>query len=159
MDTTSDKPSASAFDYAMKLLGVRPYSEFELCQKLQKKGFTLKEINSALIDCIRYGFLNDELYAKDYANILSARGYGKFVIIRKLREKRLNEELINQAIAQLNDPMSDAQKSFDFKIRMLQNEKDPRKHREKLYRFMLNKGFTSDIIRQLYDDFLQKNSK
>ena len=148
--------SKSAFDCAMKLLGVRPYSEYELCQKLQQKGYGIKEINSALVDCLRYGFLNDELYAHDYANILSSRGYGKFVIARKLKEKHLNDEFIQQALAKLESENDNAKRAFDFKIRMLKNEKDPKKHQKKLYRFMLSRGFSSDIIRQLYSEYHKK---
>ena len=155
MCDNSNKILPGAFEYAMKLLGVRPYSEFELCQKLRKKGYEIKEINSALVDCSRYGFINDELFARDYAESLSAKGYGKFVIIRKLREKHIAEELIEVALSVLADPMSDARRAFDFKIRMLKTEKDSKKHREKLYRFMLSRGFTSDIIRQLYDEYLK----
>lgn len=155
MRDNSGKLLPNAFECAMKLLGVRPYSEFELCQKLQKKGYDIKEINSALVDCSRYGFINDELFARDYAESLSAKGYGKFVIIRKLREKHIAEELIETALSALADPMSDARRSFDFKLRMLKTEKDPKKHREKLYRFMLSRGFASDIIRQLYEEYLK----
>ena len=154
MNESPEKALPNALDYAMKLLGVRPYSEYELCQKLQKKGYSIKEINSTLVDCMRYGFINDELYAKDYANNLSAKGYGKFVIVRKLREKHIAEPLIDSALSQIATPLEDAKRSFDFKIRMLKTEKDPKKHREKLYRFMLTRGFSSDVIRQLYDDYL-----
>jgi regulatory protein len=106
---------------------------------------------------LRYGFLNDELYAKDYANLLSARGYGKYVIARKLREKHLSEDFICAAISQVSTENNDAKRAFDFKIRMLKTEKDPKKHREKLYRFMLTRGFSGDIIRQLYEEYLQEN--
>ena len=148
----------SAFDCAMKLLGVRPYSEYELCQKLQQKGYPIKDVNAALVDCLRYGFLNDELYANDYANLLSSKGYGKYVIVRKLKEKHLSEEFIQNALSQISTESDDAKRAFDFKIRMLKNEKDPKKHREKLYRFMLTRGFAGDIIRQLYDEYLQENN-
>ena len=148
----------SAFDCAMKLLGVRPYSEYELCQKLQQKGYQIKDVNAALVDCLRYGFLNDELYANDYANLLSSKGYGKYVIVRKLKEKHLSEEFIQNALSQISTESDDAKRAFDFKIRMLKNEKDPKKHREKLYRFMLTRGFSGDIIRQLYDEYLQENN-
>ena len=100
--------------------------------------------------------MNDELYAQDYANILSSRGYGKFVIVRKLKEKHLDDEFIQQALAKLESENDNAKKAFDFKIRMLKNEKDPKKHQEKLYRFMLSRGFSSDIIRQLYAEYHKK---
>lgn len=156
MDTEKKKPTLAVMEMAMKLLGVRPHSEYELFNKLKKRGYLLSEINAALVDCTRYGFINDEVFARDYATLLSSRGYGKYVITQKLRTLRINGDFINLALSTLENSDEEAEKAFNFKMRMLKNENDIRKKREKIYRFMMTRGFSSDLIRDLWEKSQEK---
>ena len=142
-----------AFEYAMKILSKRSYAESEVRTKLKKKNYPAEEIENAITECKRYSFINDEMYARDYAAILNARGCGKLLIRRKLAMLKIDENFIEAALAETADSEFEAAKrSFDFKMRMLEREKNPFKKRQKLYAFMVNRGYSFDIIRQLLDD-------
>lgn len=142
----------SAFEYAMKILSKRSYAESEVRVKLKKKGYSDEEIENAVTDCKRYSFINDELYAADYAAILNSRGCGNILIKRKLAMLHIDEDSINKAVENVaGNEFAAAKHSFDFKMRMLSREKDPLKKKQKLYAFMIARGYSYDIIRSLLD--------
>ena len=144
----------SAFEYAMKILSKRSYAESEVRTKLKKKNYPAEEIESAIADCKRYSFINDEIYAADYAAILNGRGCGNMLIRRKLAMLRIDENFIDNAVAAVSEnELNAAKRSFDFKMRMLERERDPFKKKQKLYAFMVSRGYSFDIIRSLLEDF------
>lgn len=144
----------SAFEYAMKILSKRSYAESEVRTKLKKKNYPAEEIESAIADCKRYSFINDEIYAADYAAILNSRGCGNMLIRRKLAMLRIDENFINNAVAAVSEnELNAAKRSFDFKMRMLERERDPFKKKQKLYAFMVSRGYSFDIIRTLLEGF------
>ena len=144
----------SAFEYAMKILSKRSYAESEVRTKLIKKSYPAEEIESAIADCKRYSFINDEIYAADYAAILNSRGCGNMLIRRKLAMLRIDENFIDNAVAAVSEnELNAAKRSFDFKMRMLERERDPFKKKQKLYAFMVSRGYSFDIIRSLLEDF------
>ena len=144
----------SAFEYAMKILSKRSYAESEVRTKLKKKNYPAEEIESAIADCKRYSFINDEIYAADYAAILNSRGCGNMLIRRKLAMLRIDENFIDNAVAAVSEnELNAAKRSFDFKMRMLERERDHFKKKQKLYAFMVSRGYSFDIIRSLLEDF------
>ncbi|MBR2509228.1 MAG: regulatory protein RecX [Lentisphaeria bacterium] len=152
MAENSPKTPPTALEYAMKILSKRVYAESEIQSKLQKKGYSAAEIKTAVEDCRRYAFLNDKRYAEDYANLLNQRGCGSLLIRRKLQMLHIAEEYIDNALAQAaENEMTAAKNSLDFKLRMLKNEKDKFKKKQKIYAFLVSRGYSFDIIRELLE--------
>lgn len=150
----AQKVPPGALEYAMKILSKRAYAESEIRLKLQKKSYSKSEIDQAVEDCKRYSFINDEAYAADYAVLLNSRGCGSILIRRKLAMLRIDEVYIDAALARVKDVEFEAARSaFDFKKRMLSREKDKFKKKQKLYAFMVSRGYPFDIIRILCDEF------
>lgn len=150
----------SAFEYAMKILSKRSYAESEVRTKLKKKSYPEAEIENAIADCKRYSFINDELYAVDYAAVLNARGCGIMLIRRKLAMLHIDDSFIDKAIESVAaNEIEAAKRSFDFKMRMLAREKDPFKKKQKLYAFMVTRGYSFDVIRTLLEDFNMENAE
>ena len=144
----------SAFEYAMKILSKRSYAESEVRTKLVKKNYPPEDIEKAIADCKRYSFINDEMYAADYAAVLNGRGCGAMLIRRKLAMLRIEESFIDSAVAGVSgNEFEAAKRSFDFKMRMLEREKNPLKKKQKLYAFMVSRGYSFDIIRNLLENF------
>lgn len=153
MPMNTPKTLPTAFEYAMKILSKRAYAESEIRTKLQRKGYQNTEIVSAIEDCKRYSFINDELYAADYARLLNARGCGSALIRRKLVMLRIAEEFIDKAVSEIApNEMEAAKNSLDFKLRMLKNEKDKYKKKQKIYAFLVSRGYSFDIIRELLEN-------
>jgi regulatory protein len=144
---------AEAMDKALRLLSRRAHSVRELQTKLYKREMPKYLIAYVLDECKRLNFLNDELFAQDYASEMASRGNGRFKIKAGLFKKGISSDLIDKVLENLDDnELEQAKQALHFKLRTLQREKDIRKKREKAYRFMATRGFPSDIIRRAFDD-------
>ena len=137
---------------AFDLLSRRAHSTKELRDKLYKREFSKRDIDTVIAECERLGFLNDELFANDYAAELGGQGKGIFKIKMKLRDKGLSEDNIEKALEKIADnEQENAENALSRKMRSLINEKDINKRRQKAYRFLAYRGFSSDIITKLMD--------
>ena len=138
---------------AFDLLSRRAHSTKELRDKLYKREFSKRDIDTVIAECERLGFLNDELFANDYAAELGGQGKGNFKIKMKLRDKGLSEDNIEKALGKIADnEQENAENALSRKMRSLMNEKDINKRRQKAYRFLAYRGFSSDIITKLIDN-------
>ncbi len=146
-----NKRSISPLERAMRLLSVRSYSEQELMLKLRRAGVADAEARAAVAECRRRGYLNDELLAEDFAHALSARGSGARLIRMRLRTRGLAAEHVEAALEKTADlEYEAARRALEYKLRMLAKEKDPRKKREKTFRFLVSRGFSGAVIRELF---------
>ncbi len=142
------KAPQTAIDKALNLLGIRAFSQRELYLRLRKAEFSHREAEEAVELCVKRGYVNDELLAQDQAELLHARGCGRRKIAQKLRAKGVDAETIASAVNRQMEAEPEAlQSALDFKLRTLTRETDPRKKREKLFRFLVSRGFPFDLIR------------
>lgn len=150
---------ASALKKAMDLLAARPLTESELRTRLSAGGkFPPSEVEEAVLHCRNRGYLNDALLASDAARFLNAGGRGQGLIRKKLRARGVSEENLNAALGGLSaEDEADAALSAGMtKLRLLAREKDMRKKKEKLFRFLISRGFSPetalDTISKLLKD-------
>jgi regulatory protein len=137
----------SALKKAMDLLAARPLTESELRTRLSAGGkFPPAEVEEAVVCCRDRGYLNDALLASDAARYLSASGRGRGLIRKKLRARGVSEENLAGALGALSaeDEAEAARSAGTAKLRLLTREKDGRKKREKLFRFLISRGFSPE---------------
>ena len=138
---------ASALKKAMDLLAARPLTESELRTRLSAGGkFPPSEVEEAVLLCRNRGYLNDALLASDAAKFLNAGGRGQGLIRKKLRARGVSEENLNAALGGLSaeDEAGAALNAGMTKLRLLAREKDMRKKKEKLFRFLISRGFSPE---------------
>ena len=83
---------------AMYLLGSRPYSTAALREKLLNN-YTGETTERVIEDMTRYGFLDDEEYARRLASsIIKGKKYGLRRAKAEMRRKGVPDELIEQAL-------------------------------------------------------------
>lgn len=141
-----------ALTKAMNFLAMRPLSELELLAKLRKAGYPDFEADAAIEECKKRHYLDDTLLANDCVDILHMRNMGTRQIKQKLLKRGLDAETINEKLSQTSeDELEAAQRALETKLRMLRNEKDPRRKREKLFRFLNSRGFAPGLIFSLLD--------
>ena len=148
----------SAVEKAMDCLALRPLSAFELRGKLSKSGnFSEEEIANALEFCEKRGYLNDGLLAADAALFLSSSGKGARLIRQKLRSRGIGEEDLSQAMEQISpeEEYKSARNAAETKLRLLVREKDMRKKKEKLFRFLITRGFPPSVAGKVAAELLQ----
>jgi regulatory protein len=144
--------STQIMNAALKILSRRAHSTQELRNKLFKKEFERKDIDAAVAECQRLNLLNDRLLAEDYAGELKSKGCGPYKIKLMLYKKGIDKDIINEvAGGKENDEFQLAAEVLARKMKSLEREPDHKKRREKAFRFMISRGFSSDVIRKLLE--------
>ena len=145
----------SALEKAMKILDRRACSAAELNSKLRQAGFPEDEVDSAVSECKRRRFIDDELLAEDYTALLRMRNTGSRMIRQKLVRRGLAAQIIDSALPEEDSATAEreaALRALDYKWRMLSRETDLRKKREKAFRYLAGRGFQSNLIFELLNE-------
>ena len=161
-------------EYAFTLLSAKAYSVQEVRAKMRKKGYSPQETERTLSGLVRKGFLNDASFARMLADSLHGAGYGKKRICLKLKGKGISSQVIDETLREEREELppgaeeegtscgkeeSSAEKALQGRMRILRNEPDPRKRREKALRFLAGRGFDVQTCFATVDKYLGKASE
>ncbi len=144
-------PKHSAFEQALRFLDRQALSEAELRRKLARFDYPDAEIAAAVERCRQHRFVDDAEMAREGCRNLLARGNGPRLIRLKLRRRGLPTESLDEEMG-ADAELAAAQIAAAGKLRLLSRESDPRKKREKLYRFLVARGFSGAIIARVVAD-------
>ncbi len=139
----------------MRYLARREYSRVELERKLSAHARTAPEILSNLLDKLEHeGLLSTERAAEQIIRARRSR-FGSKRIIYELKEKGIDEALIHQALPSLKETERDAawaiwQKKFG-------KAPGSKEERGKHMRFMMNRGFSMEVIQQVLSQANEEN--
>lgn len=139
------KALLSGIDIASRRL----HSEKELRTKLFRRDFSEATINNTISKCKEFGYINDEHFARCFIqDSIAYKQHGIEKIIQKLYEKGIKKETIELLREELLNEKSEAEKALriaEKKINTLKNQ-PYQKQKEKLYRHLISKGFSYDIV-------------
>jgi len=148
----AEKETARAKNAAYRLLTRRPHSRAELETKLRNKHFDDAVIGQVIDGLLRLGYVNDRQFAEQWAaSRLRLRGLGRRRIEQELRQKGIDQETINEALAGVFDidAESDAAKrAAEKKLNTMKAADQEAKYR-RLAGFLERKGFSYEIIRNI----------
>ena len=136
---------------ALKTIERTYKSEKELAQKLALKGYDDHIINRTINFMKEYNLLNDNNYATMYVKDKS-RNIGKKKIKYSLLQKGIDEEIIESELEKINN---DEVKAIVYEMALKKykvfskRENDNYKLTQKLYRFLMGKGYDYDLIRDV----------
>ena len=141
---TDDKNALQ--QYLMRLLTRREYSRHELLGKCEQKGFD-EALSVEVLELFRdNNWQSDERFAETYFRNRLNRGYGPLRIRQDMRIKGLEEDLITEQMAGVNDwqPLIEElwKKKFNRKA-----ENDREKARQ--FRYLAQRGFYQQDIYQI----------
>lgn len=134
---------------AVRLLARRNHTKHEIRRKLRQRGVSPDAISHVISECERLRYVDDAQTARSYIRELRSRGYGIHRIRMSMQKKGLSRELADSALSQIHsdaDEMESARRAMEKKRVRFERETDARKRREKIYRFLASRGFSSDII-------------
>jgi regulatory protein len=141
-----------AMNTAVRILTHRDHSKYELRQKLRQRGFTSKVIDTVVVECERFGYIDDKRTARIYILQLKRKCFGKRYIQQALKRKRLSGAAIEKILSE-NYPGADeyehAGRLLEKKMKTFERVADLKKRREKIYRFLYSRGFSTTVIRDL----------
>ena len=141
----------SALEKAMRMLSIRSLSETELKSKLLSAAYPEDEVDKAVEECRKYHYIDDHLLAEDCVELLRQRNSGSRLIRQKLIKRGLAAEL-SDGLPEKNSADAEeaaAIRALEYKLRLLTREKDIRKKRERVFRYLTGRGFSAGLIFKL----------
>ncbi len=148
--------SKSCLDGALRLLGRKQYSRGQLVRKLSDRGFTAADIEASVNRCLQWGYLNDDAYAQTVIRQLKRKGFGTAYIRRMLSTKELAPEIVEAALESAGLGENELEGCRDALCRKVNGRAlsaDPSRDKIKLYRFLYRRGFSSETICRVLEDF------
>jgi regulatory protein len=132
---------------ALLFLKIRPRSIGELKEKLEVKGFSSTEIETTVLDLLASGLLDDRAFTKSWINYRLARPFGFRRIIQELKAKGIDQEIIEQAVAEIKSNYNSEEVAQQLAQRRWQRLPaiDPEKKKKRVLDFLLRRGFEADI--------------
>ncbi len=135
---------------AMALLARREHSRLELRQKLLQRGYPPERIDLVLERLIEERLLDEGRYAELYACARADKGYGPLRIASELRERGIPQELVDHALADLQNDWLPKLKELHRKCFKSQVPVDAAGRLQQT-RVLRQHGFTLDQIKQLFE--------
>jgi regulatory protein len=131
---------------ALRLLGQREHSRAELLRKLRPHVQEGEDLEAVLADLEEKDFISEERVVASVVNLRAGR-MGAARIRQELQAKGVGGEVVQQALAQLQDTES-ARAREVWRRRFGEPAADPQ-GRAKQVRFLMARGFSGDVVRRV----------
>lgn len=146
---------------ALSLLARRAHSKYELKQKLFQKKFEKVKIDTVLNTLESDGYINDFEFAKLFINERIAKGKsGPIKIKSELMGKGVKREVIDEVLKIFFPSEENEDAAFSIaekKISQLKKRNlDERIIKQKLYSFLLSRGFSFEVAKQVSEKKLEQ---
>lgn len=140
---------------ALRLLTRRDHSCAELRAKLVQRGYADEQIEPVLAKCRRLNYLDDARFALGLLNSLRRRGYGRLRIAHRMQAKGLSRRLVDTVLEDhypVSAQLADCREALARKAGRSGASQGDANWKRKLYRFLLQRGFASDLINEAFND-------
>ncbi|WED21410.1 recombination regulator RecX [Vibrio sp. JC009] len=137
--------SFTALETSIYLLSRRDHGRYELLQKLKAKGYPEDDAEYAVQYCVESNYLNDLRYAQSQVRQHISKGHGVNRIRQELSFKRVEEELINQALESEQTDWFELAKETAYKKFKGIKAADQKEYAKQV-RFLQYRGFSFDQI-------------
>jgi regulatory protein len=144
----------TAYNYALNLLGARPYSTSALRKKLIQKEYEPADADQAIGRLVDNGLLDDRKYAEQFARSkIVTTGASKRRVQQDLYRKGIKGELATNAIAAVIedeeiDPAVVIERVAKKKLAQL-GDLEPIVIRRRLFAFLARRGYELDEIKSV----------
>lgn len=138
-----EKPKQPAINYCVWLLSRRDYSEYELKERMVRRGYEDCEVTTTLEKLKDYGFQSDERYARS-VSVSNSKRKGDRAIEQKLKTAKIAEEIVENSIEQLTP---EDQRALEVCRKKFKETELDDKLRSKIWRFLAYRGFSGSSIK------------
>jgi regulatory protein len=148
------RPLPTAYNYALNLLGARPYATTALRKKLIQKQYSAADADDVIRRLVDNGLLNDAKYAEQYARSkILATGASKRRLQQDLYRKGIKGDLATTAISNILeqeeiDPAVMIERVAKKKLAQL-GDLEPLVLRRRLFAFLARRGYDLDEIKSV----------
>jgi len=146
IDKTSSLEKAK--NYAFLLLKFRPRSEKELFFRLKKKKFQDSIIKETITFLKEKKFLDDEIFAASWISARLKKPLGLKRIKEELRQKGINQKIIEQKIQEIKDNYSEEKIVKEIIEKRLPSLKNiaSEKIKQRLFAYLVRRGFSLEVV-------------
>lgn len=138
---------------AMHFCAFQERAHSEVRKKLSDWGITRAEAEHVIAELITENYLNEERFTRSFVRgKFAQKGWGKLKIKQELYSKQVSETSIELALSEeisQEDYLDMLKKLCDKKYKELKSEDDIWKKKQKIARFLSNRGFESNLIQEL----------
>lgn len=147
----------SAFEKAIDYISSRIHTKKELFDKLFKKGFEKKVVDSAIFKLEEYNYVNDELFAKTF--VQENYKYSKKMLENKLKQKGVSSEIISNVLELNTDEKEEelCEKQLKKLLKSKNKNDFSKEELQKIYMSLFRKGFEFDLIKKVCRNVLVQN--
>ncbi len=136
-----------ALQTAARYLGVRPRSEKELTTRLKRDGYSQEVIAKAMARMRELGLADDATFARFWKESRdSSRPRGRILMKQELRVKGVDKEVVDEAVADLNEP-DGAYRAALKKSRSMKNL-DEKAFYRRMGAFLQRRGYNYTLSRR-----------
>jgi regulatory protein len=141
-----------ARDTALRYLSTKPRSRCEVARRLEEDGYPQAVVNHVLLLMVKYRYINDAQYARDFMESRTKQGYGPYRVKQELKQKGINEEYIDRAaLFTAGDDKKYIREWFVKKRIEEPAALDPRE-RKRCVNALMRRGFNYGVIKQVMDN-------
>ncbi len=145
-----DEGAAKA--YVARLVAHRPRTVAEVERRLTEKGFPPDTARAAVASAQEAGILDDALFARIYAeDRLLSRPCSRELLATELRNRGLDPALADRATRAAFPELAEpdlARQALKTRLPLLR-KLDPEVARKRAAAFLLRRGFSSDLVREV----------
>ncbi len=134
-------------EYALKLLEYRERSEWEIRDRMRRKGYEEKVITETIEFLKNQNLVNDERFARMWTESRLRRSYGRWKISSDLKGKGVDRELIDEVLEELYSGINETQIVLELVERKWPSlEKEDNLMLRRISNFLKQRGFSFEVI-------------
>ncbi len=138
---------------ALNFIAKKMRSEWEIHIRLLKKGHSLEIIKKIILDFQDRKYLDDKEYAEVYVrDFINLKKEGVYKIRKNLQQKHIKREFVENAIEKYIDRDRQVEIAHQLAIKKMIYIQSKGKKKEKIYRFLSQKGFEGSVVSQVISD-------
>lgn len=151
------KKSYSLDEIQQKMANYCVYQDrchYDVEKKLEEFDLIPEAKDHILLFLLEHNFLNEERFAKNFVKgKFNQKYWGKNRIKRELTFRKINSQLIDSALNEIDsqDYFTALEHIYSKKKQEIK-EPNPYKKRQKIYQYLMYKGFESELILELMRD-------
>jgi regulatory protein len=154
----ADESLMQAKQHALTYLAHKPRTEQEVRQKLAQREVAPPIIDPVVERMKELGYVDDAAYAADYVrNRFASKQYGPQRLIRELVQRGIDRNRAESAVAaffEAHDTLEAARAHAKKRWPRIAGDDDPRRQKQKLYRYLMRRGFASDTVYRVIDEIV-----
>jgi regulatory protein len=137
-----------AYQQAIRLLSYRPRTQHEIRQNLSQHGFAEESIDAVVNRLLKSGLVDDLRFAQSWVeNRSEMRPRSQRALAYELKRRGVDRQIIEQSLASIDEEAlayQAALKKTDKFVNLDWND-----FRQKLYRYLSQRGFNFEVISQV----------